>query len=1037
MFLTIYKLESHLEAVDELRYDGMQSIFPLDAADDIRDKDTVVGYPPQKGEAFQVKKNDFLVGRDRYLWLEKEITVPQTREGFDTIGYFDLGDTCEGFSDGFESVLYVNGKAWQGVDSYHNEVFFPEDMAGKKAALQMMVWSGLEGGGEPRDQIMPVRRADIGYLHRTTDEFYFLAHAVCQTWHILQDTDPLKNQLLHAVDSAMSLLDLDAPKEVFYQQVEVAHKQLTEELAEMHKTHDVTIYCVGHSHIDVAWLWRVKHTKEKCLRSFSTVMRLMDRFDDYRFIQSQPQLYRFVKDNYPVLYDEIRQRVAEGKFEPNGGMWGEADCNLISGEAMVRQFLYGDRFFREEFGKRSNCLWLPDVFGYSWAMPQVLKQCGIDTFMTTKISWNEYNKIPHDTFMWKGMDGTEILTHFVTVPNEDNPEYYSYFTYNGFVEPVYVHGTWNNYKDKGLNQDLLMAFGYGDGGGGPTRQMLMKRRAIDQIPGMPHVKTITAGEYFEKLHQNVENTTGYLHTWDDELYFENHRGTYTSQAYNKRMNRRMEGKMQVLEAMAVLAARKGAAVEQDATRSIWETIMINQFHDIIPGSSISEVYADCHKDYTRIAQQAQEMTVRYASHLIGKEENWYSVWNASVFEREDMVLVPESRDGYFEEENGARLSAQKTAEGWMVRVPVLGFAFASFRFVPAENVQNSLPFSVNLTEKTVETPFYVVKFGPSGEMISLFDKQNNREVLKEHGNRLIAYMDRPVMFDAWNIDYDHYTRFEIVDDLQSFELEYEGGISCVLRLCWKYNKSTITQRIVFYADNRRIDFDTKADWHEQHRLLKADFSVDIHAHRATYDIQFGNLERNTHHSTSWDWAKFEVCAHKWIDLSEHGYGVALLNNCKYGHSVCNGHMAISLIKCATWPAPDADQGEHAFMYSLLPHAGGWREAGVHQQGEWINQPLTAMAGRASETNKRLIWVNSDAVSVDAIKPAEDGNGFIVRMHEYQGGHARVRIGSDYAAMQLTPVNMLEETMGDTCNADDFETTMRPYQICNYRVQWGN
>ena len=266
-----------------------------------------------------------------------------------------------------------------------------------------------------------------------------------------------------------------------------------------------------------------------------------DRFDVYRFIQSQPQLYRFVKDNYPALYDEIRQRVAEGKFEPNGGMWVEADCNLISGESMVRQFLYGDRFFREEFGKRSNCLWLPDVFGYSWAMPQVLKQCGIDTFMTTKISWNEYNKIPHDTFMWKGMDGTEILTHFVTVPNEDNPEYYSYFTYNGFVEPVYVHGTWNNYKDKGLNQDLLMAFGYGDGGGGPTRQMLMKRRAIDQIPGMPHVKTITAGEYFEKLHQNVENTTGYLHTWMMNCILKSSRHIYLS-AYNKRMNRRMKEK---------------------------------------------------------------------------------------------------------------------------------------------------------------------------------------------------------------------------------------------------------------------------------------------------------------------------------------------------------------------------------------------------------------------------------------------------------------------------------------------------------------
>lgn len=1033
MFLTIYKLESRLEKIEELRYDRMVSLFPLAAADDTRDRDTVVQHPPQRGAAFEVHKNDFLVGRDRYIWLEKDVVVPETRKGFDTIALFDLGDTCEGFSDGFESAIYVNGQAYQGVDSYHNEVFFREEMAGAPAALQLMVWSGLEGGGEPRDQIMPAKRAELGYLHRATDEFYYLARAVCQTWHLLAETDPLKTKLLAAVDEAVCALDLDAPHEVLYPQVEAALAMLSARLEAMGKTHDVTIYCVGHSHIDVAWLWRLKHTKEKCLRSFSTVMRLMERFEDYRFVQSQPQLYKYVKENYPALYEEMRTRIQEGKFEPNGGMWIEADCNLISGESMVRQFLYGDKFFREEFGKRSNCLWLPDVFGYSWAMPQVLRQCGIDTFMTTKISWNEYNKIPHDTFRWRGIDGTEILTHFVTVPNEDNPDYYTYFSYNGFVEPAYVHGTWDNYKDKGLNQDLLMAYGYGDGGGGPTRHMLMKRRALDKIPGLPHVKNITAGEYFDKLHENLKQSNGYLHTWADELYFENHRGTYTSQAYNKRMNRVMEGKMQVLEAFAVLRALQGGDTCMDETRSIWETIMVNQFHDIIPGSSITEVYEDCRRDYEEISARADALTAKHLAGLLTAQADVYSVWNATAFHREDLVAVPEARDGHFETAEHAPLPAQHTAEGYLVRVPVRPLTFASFRFVPAPLCVKDSPFTFSAHARTLETPFYTVRFGASGEMLSLLDKENGREVLRGAGNRLTVYEDRPVMFDAWNIDYDHYTKFQTVDELQSMELAEDGALCCAIRFVWRYRASTIEQTVRFHAQDRRIDFDTVADWHETHRLLKTCFDVDIHARTATYDIQFGNLARNTHHSTSWDWAKFETCAHRWIDLSEHGYGVALLNNCKYGHSVKDNQMAISLIKCATWPDPVADQGEHRFTYALLPHADSWREAGVQQQGECLNQPLCAFPGACAAQAQPLISLSTENVSVDAVKPAEDGNGFIVRLHEYMGGQTVFTLRVAGKSARITPINLLEEPTGETILATTAEVRLRPYEIRSYRV----
>ena len=349
--------------------------------------------------------------------------------------------------------------------------------------------------------------------------------------------------------------------------------------------------CVGHTHIDVAWLWRLKHTREKCSRSFSTVFRLMELYPEYIFLQTQPQLYEYMKEEFPDIYENIKKMAEAGRWETDGSMWVEADCNLTSGESLTRQILIGSKFIKDEFGKDVEYLWLPDVFGYSWALPQILKKAGIDTFMTTKISWNQYNRMPHDTFLWKGIDGSEVLTHFITTPEPWNEKDSWFYTYNGKLLPKTVKGVWDAYSEKHMNKDLLISFGFGDGGGGVNRDMLEYRRKMDKIPGLPYVKMSTAGEYFRRLHDTVEHTDQYVHTWDGELYLEYHRGTYTSQGYNKRMNRLMEllyRRTEWLTVMEALLAEDMNRAQQEELTKGWKHILTDQFHDIIPGSSIHE-----------------------------------------------------------------------------------------------------------------------------------------------------------------------------------------------------------------------------------------------------------------------------------------------------------------------------------------------------------------------------------------------------------------------------------------------------------------
>ena len=526
MFLTERKLDRRITEIREYSYREVTALEEFAAREDRQG--VVNPEVPTEFEGWDtIHTGDRWSGRDRYLWLHKEITIPESWKGKRAVGIFDFGNTGAGNNSGFEAMCYINEKPYQGVDVNHKEVFVPEELYGKTFRLTFRLWSGLEGGGVPREQEHRINRADLAYLDEKVDDFYYMGMLVLDTVQNLSDTDPVKFELRNALDEACLLIDWAYPGSgEFYESVHQADDLLNEKIDGMKKDSLVKVKCVGHTHIDMAWLWRLKHTHEKASRSFSTVLRMMEMFPEYIFLQTQPQLYEYIKEDFPEIYEEIKKRVKEGRWEVDGGMWIEADCNLTSGESLTRQILIGSKFIKDEFGKDVEYLWLPDVFGYSWALPQILKKSGIDMFMTTKISWNQYNRMPHDTFKWKGIDGSEVLTHFITTPEPWNEPGSWFYTYNGLLTAKTVKGVWDAYSEKEMNQELLIAYGYGDGGGGVNRDLLKRRRRIDKIPGLPSLETSTAGEFFRDLKETVKNTDRYVHTWDGELYLEYHRGTY-------------------------------------------------------------------------------------------------------------------------------------------------------------------------------------------------------------------------------------------------------------------------------------------------------------------------------------------------------------------------------------------------------------------------------------------------------------------------------------------------------------------------------
>jgi alpha-mannosidase len=1039
MFLTEEKLEARINELAEYRYREPISIPSFRFLVD--EKGEVGARPPERGEWGIIKLGDYWRGRDIYAWLQVDIDIPKHWNGREIVGRFDFGKTGEGNNSGFESLLYLNGVAYQGVDSNHTEVFFPKNSAGSKFNLTFRLWSGLEGGGVPTQQEHKIKRAEIAWLDETVDDLFFTGKAIIDTVKILDQNSPERQLLLSLLDRAFRQINWSKPKSnAFYNSIAVARDMLRYELKRIEKKHPVTVRCVGHTHIDVAWLWRLKHTREKAARSFSTVLRLMEKYPEYIFLQTQPQLYEYIKSDYPEIFEQIRKRVAEGRWEAAGGMWLEADCNIPSGESLVRQLLMGTRFLRNEFGVECRYLWLPDVFGYNWALPQILKKSGIDTFMTTKISWNQYNRMPHDTFIWRGIDGSEVLTHFITTP-EPNTKWW-FYTYNGTIKPETIQGIWNSYRDKAINQELLLSYGYGDGGGGVNREMLEMRRRLNDIPGLPHVETGRADEFFERLHKRIKDTDQYVHVWDGELYLEYHRGTYTSQAYNKRMNRKLELLYRETEWMGVIASVLNSNWSYYPFKQLndgWKIILRNQFHDIIPGSSIREVYEDSKMEYEKAEKNALSIWGKLVRDIIVEEKNnTVVVFNSAPWLRTDLIRIPvteEIQKGVWKDISGNVLRGEIINNDWIIlveNVPPMGFI--TIQFYP-EEAEIAKPEMFHIGSSEITTPYYKIKWNDKGQIVSIYDLQANREVLADgkYGNIFQVFEDKPLRYDAWDIDIFYLEKMREVEDLCHVSIKEITSLYAVIHFEWKYMDSYIRQDMVLYTHSRRIDFKTEVDWHEQNQLLKVAFPVKIRSTEATYDIQFGNVKRPTHWNTSWDYAKFETVGHQWADLSERGYGVSLLNDCKYGYDIKDNIMRLSLIKSATYPDYQQDQGYHIFTYSLLPHEGDWVEGNTVKEAWHLNNPLTYTVGQPIKKKFSLFSVSADNIMVDAVKRAEDENKIILRIHEFTGSRKQVHIESDLPILSWQECDLMEREMGEKIVGKSIEFNINPFEIKTFFI----
>lgn len=946
-------------------------------------------------------------GNDSHAWFFLHVTRPAAMQGEEM--YLHVGTEFSGWdADKPQFIAYVDGKMRQGLDINHTDIL----LEGKD---EFDIWLYAYTG-----QLIPSAefRASLLSLDRDVEKLYYDLLFPRQVMDFLPKDSVEYSMILEHLDHAVDLLDLRrVPSEDFYRSVREADAYITTAFYEgCCRPQEATVVSIGHTHIDCAWLWTLSQTREKVQRSFSTVIELMKQYPEYKFMSSQALLYKDAKEEAPELYEEIKKMVAAGRWEVEGAMWVEADCNLSGGESLVRQVVYGKRFFREEFGVDSRILWLPDVFGYSAAMPQILRKCGVDWFVTSKISWNEYDKMPYDTFFWRGIDGTEIRSYFLTAQDKRRGAApVRYATYVGNTNAPMIAGTYDRYQQKDLSREAILTYGYGDGGGGPTKEQIeLLRRAARGVPGCPNGKSEFASAMLARLARRMDNNPR-TPKWQGELYLEYHRGTYTSIAKNKRNNRKSEFLYQETEMLCSMAGvLTGLAYPKEMLRTGWEHILTNQFHDIIPGSSIKEVYDDCDKDYAALTAWAEkEKRAAVDAILAGvSAKGKYVVFNGNSFEGNGIVRV-DGRAYYVQ------------------GVPAKGYC------VLALSSQES---RVTISGRTVETPFFTVVFDEHYNIARLYDKKNAREVLRagECGNQMIVHEDYPYSYDNWEMSAYHEDKRYLLNEVLSAEVVEEGARTG-LRLVRPHGESRIEQTIWFYNDLPKIDFENHVTWNEHHQLLCTAFPIDVNTDHATFDIQFGRVERPTHSNTSWDAMRFETCGHKYADLSENGYGVSLINDCKYGHDVHDGVLKLTLIKCGTYPNPEADIGEHTFLYTLYPHAGSLCEADTVRLAYDLNQPLEAYSGQDGDGSLpqaySLVSCDSKNVVVDTVKAAEDSDAMIVRSYETENKRANVTFTFGFRPRRVTVCDLMERELEELHPAGNaVSLTVRPFEILTLKAE---
>ena len=791
-----------------------------------------------------------------------------------------------------------------------------------------------------------------------------------------------------------------------------ARECLKVELEKKATSSDLTVSAVGHAHIDTGWLWPVRETIRKCARTFATQLKIIEDYPDYIFGASQPQHYQFMKDHYPEIYERIKKAVASGNWEVQGGMWVEADCNLISGESMVRQLLHGKNFFKDEFNVEVDNLWLPDVFGYSAALPQILKRSGIDYFLTQKLSWSQFNEFPHQTFNWRGIDGAEVLTHF---PPEN--------TYNSELDTEFLIPARDSFKEKDKLDEFISLFGVGDGGGGPKPENVELGRRLADLESSPKVSFDTAKNFFDRLNDKKED----VETWVGELYLELHRGTLTTHGLVKKQNRKLENKLRTVELL--WSCLPMSNYPSEVLDGLWKKLLINQFHDIIPGSSINLVYQTTHKEYEEIHEGCDKLIADAGDALFQEEEDVFTLANTLSHPWRGKVHLAENFSGYsILDGEGQVLPTQETPDGPVVYVDLDPLSYSSFS--KGEPIQAE---PVLGDELVLENELIRYEFDTKGQVIAAFDKELQWDVLDGGGNVLSLYEDRPNNWDAWDIDF--YYRDALVETAAATKVNTRsrGDVITELEMDFSIGGSSIHQVASLCPGTKRLDLNTTVDWKEKHKMLRVHFPVSVRSEQASFDIQYGYVKRNTHNNTSWDRAKFEVVGHKYADLSDHDHGVALLNDCKYGYMVRDNILDLNLLRSPSNPDPDADQGVHEFTYSLFPHQNDLIRSDVQSESTCLNQPPIVFNGATSDL-KMPINIEGRGLEISALKKAEKENQWVVRVIETFG---RRSSGVLKVTGSLTECDLMEwNNINEPLHVDgELPIELNPFEIKTYKVSF--
>ncbi len=960
---------------------------------------------------------------DDYALFKFTVDIPDFKEGYDF--YLDAFTNKNGGHNMVrpQMLLLKGDTVIQGLDTNHSSVKITEFAGEKDVTFFVYAYSGLPkktpyGSQINMDTTEGVRLfLSISERQKELCDFYYNIKIPYNYLKYFEENSYEYQKILNSINTSLTLVDLRNPhSEEFYDGIRKANNFIKEALYSGDNSGFGKATLIGHTHIDLAWLWRYEHTMDKAIRSFATEVKLLGEYDEHRFMSSQAQLYEYVKNQTPELYEEIKRLVKEGKWEAEGAMWVEPDMNLASGESIILQILYGKKFFKDEFGVDCEILWLPDVFGYTAALPQILKKSGVKYFMTSKLVSNEKNRFPFDTFKWRGIDGSEIFSHCTT---------YLWGGYNPNIENGEVLTGWRRYEQKNINDDILLPFGFADGGGGVTAEQIEAIRRMNKgIYGVPKAKISTAGDYFKTLEKKVSENPK-LPVWSGEIYYEKHRGTYTSMARNKKYNRKCEFLLSNVNWLWALAnSFEKTAFDKKKFDIAMKNMLLNQFHDVLPGTSIKEVYEDSDKLYKEAFEIGNSMC-----------EEFFKVFKTDESSDKITVFNPYSKkiSGYVE---------HKSEYIYVNDVPAKGYGTYMINSSKCEN-----PVKVN--GNIIENKYYIIEISDNGEITRLYDKNADKEcvISGKTANRLRVFEDKSDITawgtisdneDNWNLE-SYYTEREFpIPSPNNISLIKNNGEYAVIRVERKYMSSLISQDMIVYANSPRIDFKTKIDWKEHSQVLKAEFPINVNANRATYEIQFGYLERSTNFNTSWDEAKFEVCGHKWADISETDYGVAILNDCKYGYCANGSTISLTLLRSGNSPNPDADKEMHSFTYSIYPHSGDIKKADVVKEAYLLNNPLVVRNGGISEKllPEKFSLFECEGAVLETIKPAENNDGVILRFYEPYNSSQNVKLKCGKNIKKAVCTDLMENITDDVypeLTDKSLSFKIKPFEIITLKL----